>query len=124
VTSKYAPELLGAVSVAAYSYMSLVPLIQPPIMRWLTTRDEKMIAMPATRNTVSRRTRVLFPILVFILGAIVAPQGAPLLGTIMLGNLMREAGVVERLASVAANQMTDVVTLLLGISIGATMHGP
>ncbi|MPZ15804.1 MAG: sodium ion-translocating decarboxylase subunit beta [Chloroflexi bacterium] len=122
VTSRYAPELLGAVSVAAYSYMSLVPLIQPPIMRLLTTKDEKMIVMPAVRATVSKRTRILFPIVVTIAGALVAPQGAPLLGSIMLGNLMRESGVVERLANMAANELTNIVTLLLGISIGATME--
>lgn len=123
VTSKYAPELLGPVSVAAYSYMSLVPLVQPPIMRALTTHAEKTIVMPAVRATVSKRTKILFPIVVTILGSIVAPQGTPLLGTIMLGNLMRESGVVERLADVSANELTNIVTLLLGISIGATMEG-
>jgi len=123
VSSKYAPELLGAISVAAYSYMSLVPLIQPPIMRALTTHDEKTIVMPAVRATVSRRTKILFPIIVTIIGSIIAPQGTPLLGTIMLGNLLREAGVVERLASMSANELTNIVTLLLGISIGATMEG-
>jgi carboxybiotin decarboxylase len=123
VTSKYAPELLGAVSVAAYSYMSLVPIVQPPIMRALTTQKEKAIVMPAVRATVSRRTRILFPIVVTIIGSMVAPQGTPLLGTIMLGNLMRESGVVERLANMSANELTNIVTLLLGISIGATMEG-
>jgi oxaloacetate decarboxylase beta subunit len=122
VTSKYAPELLGAVSVAAYSYMSLVPLIQPPIMRALTTRAEKTIVMPAVRSTVSLRTKILFPVIVVILGSIIAPQGTPLLGTIMLGNLMRESGVVERLTNTAANEITNIVTLLLGVSIGATME--
>jgi oxaloacetate decarboxylase beta subunit len=122
VTARYAPELLGAVSVAAYSYMSLVPIIQPPIMRALTTADEKRIMMPAVRPTVSRRTRLLFPLVVTILGSIVAPQGAALLGTVMLGNLLREAGVVERLSSTAANEITNIVTLLLGICIGATME--
>ena len=123
VTSKYAPELLGAVSVAAYSYMSLVPLVQPPIMRALTTADEKRIVMPAVRATVSKRTKILFPIVVTIVGSLIAPQGTPLLATVMLGNLLREAGVVERLASVSANEITNIVTLLLGISIGATMEG-
>src|SRR5207253_2695754 len=120
VTSKYAPELIGPVSVAAYSYMSLVPLIQPPIMRALTTKAEKSIMMPAVRTAVSKRTRILFPIIVVIVGSIIAPQGTPLLGTVMLGNLMRESGVVERLTSMAANELTNVVTLLLGLSIGAT----
>ncbi len=122
VTSKYAPELLGAVSVAAYSYMSLVPLIHPPIMRALTSKVEKTLVMPATRSNVSKRTRILFPIVVTIVGSILAPQGTALLGTVMLGNLMRESGVVDRLASAAANEITNIVTLLLGISIGATMQ--
>lgn len=122
VSSKYAPELLGAVSVAAYSYMSLVPLIQPPIMRFLTTKNEKTIVMPTVRATVSKRTKILFPIVVTIIGSMVAPQGTPLLGTVMLGNLMRESGVVDRLSNMAANELTNVVTLLLGISIGATME--
>lgn len=122
VSSKYAPHLLGAVSVAAYSYMSLVPLIQPPIMRLLTTQAERAILMPPPASPVSRRTRILFPIAVAILGSIVAPQGTPLLGTVMLGNLMRESGVVERLSQTAANELTNIVTLLLGISIGATMQ--
>jgi carboxybiotin decarboxylase len=122
VTSRYAPELLGAVSVAAYSYMSLVPLVQPPIMRLLTTDAEKRIVMPTSRPSVSKRTRILFPIVVVILGSIIAPQGTPLLGTVMLGNLMREAGVVERLTNTSANELANIVTLLLGISIGATME--
>jgi carboxybiotin decarboxylase len=123
VTSKYAPELLAAVSVAAYSYMSLVPLIQPPIMRLLTTKAEKEVVMPAVRASVSKRTKILFPIVVFILGSLIAPQGTPLLGTVMLGNLMRESGVVERLTNMAANELANIVTLLLGLSIGATMEG-
>jgi carboxybiotin decarboxylase len=123
VTSRYAPELLGAVSVAAYSYMSLVPLIQPPIMRFMTTKREKEIVMPAVRASVSKRTKILFPIVVVILGSIIAPQGTPLLGTVMLGNLMRESGVVDRLTNMAANELTNVVTLLLGLCIGATMAG-
>jgi len=122
VTSRYAPELLGAVSVAAYSYMALVPLIQPPIMRALTTQKEKQIVMAASKPTVSKRTKILFPLVVTIVGSIIAPQGTALLGTVMLGNLMRESGVVDRLSSMAANELTNVVTLLLGISIGATMQ--
>jgi carboxybiotin decarboxylase len=122
VTSKFAPELLGAVSVAAYSYMALVPLIQPPIMRALTTKAEREIVMPTTRSTVSKRTKILFPIVVTIVGSIVAPQGTPLLGTVMLGNLMRESGVVDRLSNMAANELANIVTLLLGLSIGATMQ--
>jgi oxaloacetate decarboxylase beta subunit len=122
VTSRYAPELLGPVSVAAYSYMSLVPLVQPPIMRFMTTQAEKTIVMPAVKASVSKRTRILFPIVVTIFGSIIAPQGTPLLGTVMLGNLMRESGLVERLANTSANELANIVTLLLGISIGATME--
>lgn len=122
VTAQHAPHLLGAVSVAAYSYMALVPLIQPPLMRWLTTEQERAISMPTAMPTVSRRAKLLFPIIVAILGALIAPQGTPLLGTIMLGNLMRESGVVERLTNTAANELTNIVTLLLGLAIGATME--
>jgi oxaloacetate decarboxylase beta subunit len=123
VTSKYAPHLLGAVSVAAYSYMSLVPIIQPPIMRALTTEKERTVIMKATRKSVSKTTRILFPLVITILGGLIAPMGLPLLGTIMLGNLMRECGAVERLTQASANEIANVVTLLLGISIGATMDG-
>lgn len=123
VTAKYAPHLLGAVSVAAYSYMSLVPVIQPPIMRLLTTEKERIVVMRATRKSVSKTTRLLFPLVITILGGLIAPMGLPLLGTIMLGNLMRECGAVERLTKASANEIANVVTLLLGISIGATMDG-
>ncbi|MCX5829098.1 MAG: sodium ion-translocating decarboxylase subunit beta [Deltaproteobacteria bacterium] len=123
VTAKYAPHLLGAVSVAAYSYMSLVPVIQPPIMRALTTEKERTVVMRATRKSVSKTTRLLFPLVITILGGLIAPMGLPLLGTIMLGNLMRESGAVERLTKASANEIANVVTLLLGISIGATMDG-
>jgi len=123
VTAKYAPHLLGAVSVAAYSYMSLVPVIQPPIMRLLTTKKERIVVMRATRKSVSKTTRLLFPLVITILGGLIAPMGLPLLGTIMLGNLMRECGAVERLTKASANEIANVVTLLLGISIGATMDG-
>ncbi len=123
VSAKYAPHLLGAVSVAAYSYMSLVPLIQPPIMRLLTTQEERRRVMPPMKAVaVSRRARVVFPISVTIVGGLLAPQGVPLLGTLMLGNLLREAGVVERLKAASQNEIANVVTLLLGISIGATMQ--
>jgi sodium ion-translocating decarboxylase beta subunit len=123
VTSQYAPHLLGAVSVAAYSYMSLVPVIQPPIMRALTSKEERMINMGAIKPSVSKTTKILFPIIVTIVGGIIAPMGLPLLGTIMLGNLMKESGAVERLTNASQNEIANVVTLLLGISIGATMDG-
>ena len=122
VSSKFAPHLLGAVSVAAYSYMSLVPLIQPPIMRALTTARERAIVMGGVRQPVSKTTKVLFPIVVTVFASILAPKGAPLIGTVMLGNLMKESGAVERLKSAAENEIANVVTLLLGLCIGATME--
>ncbi|HEY1374135.1 MAG TPA: sodium ion-translocating decarboxylase subunit beta [Candidatus Binatia bacterium] len=122
VSSKFAPHMLGAVSVAAYSYMSLVPLIQPPIMRALTTDKERKIVMGVAKHPVSKTTKILFPIVVTIFASILAPKGAPLIGTVMLGNLMRESGVVERLKSAAENEIANIVTLLLGLSIGATME--
>jgi len=125
VTSKFAPHLLGAVSVAAYSYMSLVPVIQPPIMRLLTTEKERRINMSkiTVGRPASKSARIAFPIVVTIVGGMIAPQGLPLLGTIMLGNLMKESGAVQRLSKASENEIANVVTLLLGISIGATMDG-
>jgi len=122
VSSKFAPHLLGAVSVAAYSYMSLVPLIQPPIMRLLTTDKERQIIMGSLKQPVSKTTKILFPIVVTIFASILAPKGAPLIGTVMLGNLMKESGVVDRLKSASENEITNIVTLLLGLCIGATME--
>lgn len=124
VASQYAPHLLGPVSVAAYSYMSLVPLLQPPIMRALTTEKERMIVMKSGRSTVSPTTKMLFPIVITVIGGLIAPMGLPLLACIMLGNLMKESGVVGRLTTSAQNEIANVVTLLLGLSIGATMNGP
>jgi sodium ion-translocating decarboxylase beta subunit len=125
VSSKFAPHLLGAVSVAAYSYMSLVPVIQPPIMRLLTTQKEREINMSTLVETspVSKTTKIMFPIVVTIFGGLIAPKGLPLLATIMLGNLMKECGVVDRLCKASENEITNVVTLFLGIAIGATMDG-
>jgi len=123
VTSKYAPHLLGAVSVAAYSYMSLVPVIQPPIMRIFTSKEERTISMGAVKKSVSKTTKILFPLVVTVIGGLIAPKGLPLLGTIMLGNLMKECGAVSRLAKASENEIANIVTLLLGISIGATMDG-
>lgn len=122
VSSQFAPHLLGAVSVAAYSYMSLVPLIQPPIMRALTTEKERAIVMGAVRQPISKTTKIVFPIAVTIVVSIIAPMGTPLIGTLMLGNLMKECGVVDRLKSASENEIANVVTLLLGLSIGATMQ--
>ena len=122
VSSRYAPHLLGAVSVAAYSYMSLVPLIQPPIMRVLTTAREKQIVMGMVQQApASKTTRILFPIVVTVVASIIAPLGTPLIGMLMLGNLLRECGVVERLKLASENEIANIVTLLLGLSIGGTM---
>ena len=122
VSAKFAPHMLGAVSVAAYSYMSLVPLIQPPIMRALTTEKERQIVMGVMKQPVSKTTKILFPIVVTIFASILAPKGAPLIGTVMLGNLMKESGVVDRLKSASENEIANIVTLLLGLCIGATME--
>lgn len=122
VTSNYAPHLLASVSVAAYSYMSLVPIIQPPIMRMLTTSRERTIVMGSVQKSVSKTTRLLFPVMVTLFTAIVAPVGAPLMGAVMFGNLMKESGGLDRLAKASANEIANIVTLLLGLTIGATMQ--
>jgi oxaloacetate decarboxylase beta subunit len=121
VAAKYAPHLLCAVSVAAYSYMALVPVLQPPIMRLLTTEHEKKIAMKVTAKPVSAATKLAFPLVITIVGGLIAPKGLPLLATIMLGNLMKESGVVSRLTKASENEIANVVTLLLGLSIGGSM---
>jgi carboxybiotin decarboxylase len=123
VTSKYARELLPAVSIAAYSYMSLVPIIQPPIMRALTTKKERAVLMPPGEKPVSQRVKILFPIIAAIVTILIAPMGAPLMGMLMLGNLLKESGVVSRLVDVSQNTIANMVTLLLGLCIGASMLG-
>ena len=124
VTSKFAPEMLGPISVAAYSYMALVPIIQPPVMRLMTTKKERNILMPYTNmKPVSQTTKILFPIVVTVVTILIAPFGAPLMGMLMLGNLLRESGVVSQLVKSAENEIPNVITLLLGITIGATMVG-
>ncbi len=123
VTSKYAPHLLGAVSVAAYSYMALVPLIQPPIMRMLTTDRERKIKMSYPEKSVSKALKIVFPLVVTVVTCLIAPMGTPLMGMLMLGNLMKESGVVSRLTKASENELANIVTLLLGLSIGATMEG-
>jgi oxaloacetate decarboxylase beta subunit len=123
VTSQYAPHLLGPVSVAAYSYMSLVPIIQPPIMKALTTEKERTTRMAITKESVSKSTRILFPIVVTLATGLIAPKGLPLMGTIMLGNLMKESGVVSRLTGASENEIANIVTLFLGLAIGGTMEG-
>ena len=120
LTSQLAPHLLGPVAVAAYSYMSLVPIIQPPIMRVLTTKGERAIDMPQAKP-VSQTAAILFPILTGILASLAVPSSAPLIGMLMFGNLLRECGVTERLKKTAGGAMIDIVTLLLGLVVGATM---
>ncbi|HXZ35682.1 MAG TPA: sodium ion-translocating decarboxylase subunit beta [Thermodesulfobacteriota bacterium] len=124
VTSKYAPHMLGAVSVAAYCYMSMVPIIQPPIMRALTSKEERKIVMKYQKKTVTPAVKILFPIAVTLVTCLIAPMGTPLMGTLMLGNLLKESGVTDRLVKASQNEIANIVTLLLGISIGATMSGP
>jgi oxaloacetate decarboxylase beta subunit len=120
VSSILAPELLGAIAVAAYSYMALVPLIQPPIMRALTTKEERCIQMSQLRP-VSKRERIIFPIAVLGLVVFFLPSAAPLLGMFCLGNLMRESGVVERLSDTAQNALINIVTIFLGLSVGSKL---
>lgn len=120
VASKLAPDLLGAIAVAAYSYMALVPLIQPPIMRLLTTREEREITMTQLRK-VSKKEKIFFPIAVLVLVAILLPSAAPLLGMFCFGNLMRESGVVERLSETAQNNLINIVTIFLGLSVGSKL---
>lgn len=121
VTTKYARHLLPAVSIAAYSYMSLVPIIQPPIMRLLTTKAERSVVMAYGEKKVSKRVKVVFPIVAGLITMLIAPMGAPLMGMLMLGNFLKESGVVGRLADVSSGALVNVVTLLLGLSIGSSM---
>lgn len=123
VSGILAPHLLGPITVAAYSYMALVPIIMPPVMRLLTTKAERSIRMPYSQRHISRRTRVLFPIVVTIGVGILVPFATPLIGCLMLGNLMRESKVVERLTRASANELANIVTLFLGLAIGSTMGG-
>ena len=119
VTSKLAPELLGPIAVAAYSYMALVPVIQPPIMKALTTKEERMIEMKQLRE-VSKTEKILFPIVVTIFVAFLVPSATPLVGALMLGNLARESGVVDRISKTMQNELINIVTIFLGLSVGAT----
>lgn len=118
-TSKLNPELLGAVAVSAYSYMALIPLIQPPLMRLFTTQKERLIKMKPAR-VVSQNEKIIFPIVGLILTCFIVPSGIPLLGMLFFGNLLRESGVTSRLAKTASNAMTDIVTILLGLTVGAS----
>ena len=122
VTSKLSPELLGPIAVAAYSYMALVPIIQPPIMRLLTTKKERSFVMGQLRP-VSKLEKIIFPIVVVVLVAILLPDAAPLVGMLMLGNLFKESGVVDRIAKTAQNELMNIVTIFLGVTVGATASG-
>lgn len=122
VSSRLAPELLAPITVCAYSYMALVPLIQPPIMRALTRRRERTIRMPYTQRTISKRTRVLFPLIVTVVVGTLVPMATPLIGMLMLGNLMKESGAVERLTGASSKEIANVVTLFLGLAVGSTMR--
>lgn len=121
LTSKLAPHLLGPIAVAAYSYMALVPIIQPPIMKALTTKEERMIKMEQLRP-VSKVEKVVFPIMVTIIVSLIVPSAAALVGMLMLGNLLKESGVTERLSKTAQNELMNIVTILLGVSVGATAN--
>ncbi|MCD6122299.1 MAG: sodium ion-translocating decarboxylase subunit beta [Spirochaetales bacterium] len=120
LTSKLAPQLLGPIAVAAYSYMALVPIIQPPIIRLLTTKQERTIVM-ADVQPVSKKVKVLFPILTVIAAALLVPASTPLIGMLMLGNLFRESGVTERLSKTAQNELINIVTIFLGVAVGSKM---
>lgn len=122
VTSKLAPHILGPIAVAAYSYMALVPVIQPPIMRALTTKKERSVKMEQLR-AVSKTEKIIFPVLVAILVSLLLPDAASLVGMLMLGNLFRESGVVDRLAKTAQNELMNIVVIFLGLTVGATTTG-
>ncbi len=122
VTTKLAPELLGSIAIAAYSYMALVPIIQPPIMKALTTKKERSVVMEQLRP-VSKLEKIIFPIIVTIIIALLLPDAAPLVGMLMLGNLFKESGVVERIAKTAQNELMNIITIFLGTTVGATATG-
>jgi oxaloacetate decarboxylase beta subunit len=122
VSNRLAPHLLGPITVCAYSYMSLVPVIQPPIMRRLTSRAERRIRMPYSSRPIGRTTRVAFPLVVTITVGLLVPMAIPLVGMLMLGNLMRESGVVERLTGASSKEIANTVTLFLGLAVGSTMR--
>ena len=122
LTTKLAPELLGAIAIAAYSYMALIPMIQPPIMKLLTTKKEREVVMTQARP-VTKTEKIIFPIVVTIFCVLLLPSTAPLIGCLMLGNLWRECGVTERLSDTVQNALMNIITVFLGISVGATMAG-
>lgn len=122
LTGKLAPHLLGPIAVAAYSYMALIPLIQPPIMKLLTTKKERTIKMEQLR-TVSKAEKIIFPIVVTVICVLLIPSTAPLIGMLMLGNLFKESGVTDRLSDTAQNALCNIVTIMLGVTVGATAEG-
>lgn len=121
VATRLAPQLLAPIAVAAYSYMSLIPIIQPPLMRLLTTKEERQIRMVYAPRPISRRTLIVFPVIVTLIVGILVPDATPLISMLMLGNLLRESGVVERLSKAAQNEIINIATLFLGLTIGSTM---
>ena len=123
VSSKLAPSLLGAIAVTAYSYMSLIPMITPPVIKALTNKQERTIHMVYSRRKISRLTRVLFPIVVTIVVSLLSPKASPLIATLMFGNLLREATCVEELSEAAQNEIANITTVFLGITVGSTMSG-
>ena len=122
LTSKLAPELLGPIAVAAYSYMALVPVIQPPIMRALTTKKERMIRMPYEQKQVSKLTKILFPIVITVVAGVVAPESVSLIGFLMFGNLIRECGVLNSLSETAQKVLANLITIFLGITVATKMQ--
>lgn len=122
VTTKLAPELLGSIAIAAYSYMALVPIIQPPIMKALTTKKERSVVMEQLRP-VSKLEKIMFPVIVVIIIALLLPDAAPLVGMLMLGNLFKESGVVDRICKAAQNELMNIITIFLGVTVGATATG-
>jgi carboxybiotin decarboxylase len=123
VSSKLAPHLLGPIAVTAYSYMSLVPAIQRPVMRFMTTKEERRVRMEYTQKGVSRTVRILFPIVVTIIVSLIAPKASPLIAALMFGNLLRESGAVDRLSESAQKELANLTTMFLGLVIGGTMTG-
>ena len=122
VASKLAGHLLGPIALAAYSYMALIPLIQPPLMKLLTTEKERKVEMKQLR-TVSKTEKIIFPVVVFVVVALLIPDAAPLIGMLMFGNLLKECGVTDRLSETAQNALTNIVTIMLGVTVGATTNG-
>jgi oxaloacetate decarboxylase beta subunit len=122
VATRFAEKYLGAISVAAYSYMALVPLIQPPVIRFCTTKKERQIKMVSRDSDIPKSLKICFPIVVTVVAGVVAPISVPLIGSLMFGNLLRECGVLERLSQGAQNELANIVTILLGITIGSSMQ--